>query len=90
MDSTMLRDGLPDDRITCATCTHVDAESNYCKALQIRTVRNVPFRCLTYVPLFTEADHRTGSERWPTLKPTIEEVRKLDREHAKHPRKLTP
>lgn len=72
----MRGDGLPDDRVTCATCTHLDSETNWCRALKVRTIRTVPFRCMTYVPIYGEADQRTGAERWPTLKANIEEARK--------------
>lgn len=74
----MRPDGLPDDRVTCATCKHLDAETNWCRALRVRTIATVPFRCMTYVPVYAEPDQRTGAERWPTLKANIEEARAMD------------
>ncbi len=71
----MTPDGLPDDRITCATCTSFDQESRWCRALKVRTVADVPFRCMSYTPAYGEPDTRTGRERWPTLKADIAAAR---------------
>lgn len=77
MDSTMASDGLPDDRVTCRTCGHFQ-RPGHCRSFSDPTMPKIPLRCSRYLPLRTEADQRSGEERWPKLAQMIAEVRALD------------
>lgn len=73
-------DGLPDDRITCATCRNLIPWSGKCREQERygAVLKDLPCRCIAYSPLPQVKDQRTGAQRWPTLTLTIAEVRKLD------------
>lgn len=68
-------DGLPEDRVVCAECVHCDAGSYRCRRYNRSALLDLPLRCLGFMPVKRLADQRPGSERWPTLKRDIEEMR---------------
>jgi hypothetical protein len=72
-------DGLPDDRVLCEDCRRYRVF--YCEALKTSALPDVPLRCMQFIPVERLRDSRPGSERWPTLKQDIEELREMDRAH---------
>lgn len=75
-------DGLPDDRVLCERCTQRDPDANWCRARRFHVIRELPVRCVKFIPLRGSPDQRTGQERWPGLEKLIAEVREMDRLHA--------
>lgn len=73
----MAADGLPDDRVTCATCMSFQ-RPGYCRSFSMCTAGGLPLRCSRYHPTRAERDQRSGEERWPRLAAIIAEVRALD------------
>jgi len=74
---------FPDDRIVCTECTHCDAGSYRCRRFNTSTILDLPRRCTGFQPVKQLVDQRPGTERWPTLKREIEEVRAMDQAHWK-------
>lgn len=71
-------DGLPEDRVTCLECRHCDAGSFWCRRFKRAEIPDLPRRCTAFIPLVHAIDQRPGTERWPTLKQDIEELRALE------------
>ncbi|HUP07676.1 MAG TPA: hypothetical protein VMU47_11025 [Caldimonas sp.] len=71
-------DGLPEDRVTCRECRHYDAGSYRCNRYRVPELGDLPRRCLGFVPLPQDIDQRPGSERWPTLKQDIADIRAIE------------
>ena len=63
MEGVVIQD---DDRITCTWCQNLRKDGIQCLALRHAVIAGLPRRCSHYIPLATEADQRTGRERWPT------------------------
>jgi hypothetical protein len=76
-------DGLPDDRVTCASCHQHTGKGSWCKRFMRSTDLGLPRRCYGYVPIKSERDQVPGAKRWPGLMPNIIEARALDREFAR-------
>lgn len=76
MTTPLAADGLPDDRITCETCRSYRA--HYCAALKQCAFPALPLRCMAYTPIRSQADQRTGVQRWPRLQVDIEELRRME------------
>lgn len=79
----IMDDGLPDDRVKCGTCRHCDDHRFFCRSLRMATWGDLPVRCMRYIPRKSEADQRTGQQRWPDLQLEIEDIRRIEREAAK-------
>jgi hypothetical protein len=69
-------DGLPDDRVRCETCRHLSGFR--CIEKRQGVLTELPRRCQQYLPIKSEADRRTGMERWPSLQQQIAEARAAD------------
>lgn len=72
-------DGLPDDRIVCRACRHMDRQGK-CATFNAKTMPDLPRRCVHFVPISSVADRRTGAQRWPHIVEEIAEIRRLDEE----------
>ena len=81
-------DGLPEDRVVCGECRHCDGGSYFCRKYRMPTISELPLRCVGFDPLSSAVDQRNGSERWPTMKKDIEEMRALEVRAA--PQKARP
>ena len=62
MEGVVIKD---DDRIACTWCQNL-RPNHQCLAVKHFVIAGLPRRCSHYIPLATEADQRTGRERWPT------------------------
>lgn len=70
-------DGLPDDRVTCSTCTNYRAPY-HCTRLKQSVIPHLPLRCERYHPDRAQADSRDGRARWPGMREAITAARDLD------------
>lgn len=67
-----------DDRVTCAWCQHCTPRTFRCNTLRIGVLVELPRRCTSYLPLKSEADQRTGAQRWPRFDAQLAEARAAD------------
>lgn len=76
-------DGLPDDRVLCTSCAHLqERRLAHCRLYRMDVQPTVPLRCVGFKALPQAADQRSGHERWPGIQKEIDEIRKLEREYA--------
>lgn len=73
-------DGLGDDRVTCRSCRNLLPWNGKCRQFEKYgpVMKDLPRRCVAYVPVPKEPDQRTGGARWPGLVEEIEEARKFE------------
>lgn len=74
-------DGLGDDRVSCRSCRNLIPWNGKCREQEKlgAVLKDLPRRCILYVPIPKEPDQRTGAERWPGMVEEIEEIRRMDR-----------
>lgn len=59
-----------DDRRHCSTCQNFDGKR--CRARNVLVIDWPPRRCVDYRPIADDADQRTGRERWPSMRQSLE------------------
>lgn len=69
------KDGLPDNRITCATCKQWAAMPERCRVFHLPKDPKMPRRCMHYQPTAADPDQRKPIERWGDLEAHIREAR---------------
>lgn len=75
----LMPDGFRDDRVLCTQCQSCDPARHYCRASRTSTMIDIPLRCVSFKPLRSEGDQRTGAQRWPDLFRDIAEISVLDK-----------
>ncbi len=56
-----------DDRVNCATCSHLKIDSGACNGFgrSYTPTTDIPRRCDRFKPRRGDPDQRSGKERWP-------------------------